>query len=142
MSTLLYVWVGGCQVSSGKLGPEVAGIVLVSQPSDSKCQVPHCIHQLIQFLIWALCGLVVQGPGECSPLEQGHPQCHDFYIFLSWCGFCGTFQGCLTEPSGVTVCGHGTCACCSGHAGYRRQKSLYQAMVVLNMAGLVIFSVL
>ena len=43
----------------------------------------------------------MQGPGEGSPGEQRHPQCHDFHIMLSWCGFSGTFQGHLAEPSGV-----------------------------------------
>ena len=34
------------------------------------------------------------------------------------------FQRCLAEPSGVFVCSFRTCACCSGGAGQRRQKSL------------------
>ena len=37
---------------------------------------------------------------------------------------CGAFQGSLAEPSGVTVCGLRTCACCSCCAGYMRWKSL------------------
>ena len=52
--------------------------------------------------------------------------------------FCGTFQGCLAEPSEVTICGLGTCACCSGCAGYREAKVTYQAMVALSIARLVI----
>ena len=52
-ATLLYVWMGGWQVSSGRVAPEVAEIVLVTQPRNDKCQVPHCTHQMIHFLIWA-----------------------------------------------------------------------------------------
>ena len=42
-------WVGGT-FQMGKLVPEVAGIVLVTQPRDNKCQVLHCICQRIHFL--------------------------------------------------------------------------------------------
>ena len=50
---------------------------------------------------------MAQYPGELSLGKQEHPQCHDFCILLSWCWFCGTFQGYLAEPSEVTVCGLG-----------------------------------
>ena len=45
--------------------------------------------------------------------------------FLSPCHVaCGTFQRCLAEASRVIICGLGTCACCSGGAGDKGQKSL------------------
>ena len=69
-----------------------------------------------------------------SPGEQKHPQCHDFHI-LSWCGFCDAFQGCLTEPSGVTLYSHQTCACCSGWAGYKRQRSLARQWLCWALLG-------
>ena len=44
--------VGGWQVPSGWVGPEVARIDLITQARDGKCQVPHYTHQRIHFLIW------------------------------------------------------------------------------------------
>ena len=69
-------------------------------------------------------GPEVQDPREVSLGCQGHPQCHDFHIWSPWHVICDGFQKSLADPSGVIVCSLGTCACCSGGAGYRRQKSL------------------
>ena len=72
---------------------------------------------------WYPYGIGCSGDARYSLGWQGHPLCHDFCIFLPWCVSCGGFQSCLAEPSGVTVCGLGTCVLQWG-ACYRRQKSL------------------
>ena len=43
---------------------------------------------------------MAQDPGKLSLGEQGHPQHHDLHILLSWFGFCGTFQWCLSVVLG------------------------------------------
>ena len=62
----------------------------------------------------------MQNPGEVSLGWQECPLCQAFYIGLPCYVSCATFQKCLAEPSGVIACDLGTCACCSGGAGYRR----------------------
>ena len=62
----------------------------------------HCLP-----LAWGV--PVAQDPGKVSLGWQKHPLCHDFCIWLQCHVFCGAFQKCLAEPSGVIVCGLRTC---------------------------------
>ena len=112
--------VGGWKTSSWQIGLEVVSIVPVTQPRDDKHQFPHCIHQMNHYPIQAQCGQGAQDLGKLILGEQGHFQQHGFHILLSWCGFCGLFQRCLAELLGVTACGLGICACCSGGADHKR----------------------
>ena len=79
---------------------------------------------------------------EAESCGAGHPQHSGFCILWLWCGSCGGFEWCLAEPSGVFVCGLGTCACCSGGADYRRWKSLTRWWLCWALLGWVIFCIL
>ena len=124
-----------CVWLSVKMSVVVSRPVSQSANFEESCPLNVGISWGKDMVRFAFLCLVAQGSGEWNPWEQGHPQCHDFHILLSWCGFCFTFQGCLAEPSGVTVCGHRTCACYSGWAGYKRQKSLTRQWLCSALLG-------
>ena len=114
--------------------------VPVTQLDYGEGQGPHCIQQIIHYVIQAYCSSVVYCPIEQHLGDQTHLWClsawwFDFCISLSCHKFCCIFQSYWSELLGVTVCGNGTSACGSVVMQRMRGKSLTRQWLCCTLLG-------